>query len=173
MFLEMKLAFFLFLVFILVPVAEIATFIQVGSVIGVPMTLAGIVLTALIGAFLVRRQGFKVLADAQTSMQQNTLPVEQIIHGAFILLAGLLLITPGFITDLAGFILLIPPLRMPIAHAVWRWLKKNSEIHIVRSGPGPASGKATIIDEEAVEIDEEAGRISGPSSSSPWKNGSK
>ena len=169
------MAFFLFLVFIIVPIAEIATFIQVGSIIGLPLTLAGILFTALAGAVLVRQQGFKVLSDAQASIRQDELPVEQIIHGVFILIAGLLLITPGFITDMAGFLLLIPPFRLSFAYLIWKWISKNSEIHVMRAGRtrNNVHPDDDIIDVEAVEISESTVKITNGNDTSPWKSDKK
>ena len=124
----------LFSLFVLIPVLEIATFIQVGSVVGLPMTLLGILFTAVLGAFLVRQQGFKVLNDAKTNLANQKSPAEQMIHGVFILIAGLLLLTPGFLTDSIGFLFLIPPLRLAIASKVWTWMKANGSFTINGAG---------------------------------------
>ena len=150
----------LFGLFVIIPILEIATFIQVGSVIGLPMTLLGILLTAIIGAVLVRQQGFKVINDARENLEQQKSPVEQVIHGVFILIAGLLLLTPGFLTDMMGFLFLIPPLRLTIARKIWLWMKNNGAINI---NAGTMSGNTrsssyqrsdtTIIDGEVVEVD--------------------
>jgi len=150
----------LFALFVLIPILEIATFIQVGSVVGLPMTLLGILLTAIIGAVLVRQQGFKAINDARENMAQQKSPVEQVIHGAFILIAGLLLLTPGFLTDTIGFLFLIPPLRLSIARKVWSWMKDNQTIIIntqTTSGSYQTTGRenpdGSVIDGEAVEVD--------------------
>jgi len=161
----------LFGLFVIIPVLEIATFIQVGSVVGLPMTLLGILFTAVLGAFLVRQQGFKVLNDAKTNLANQKSPAEQMIHGVFILIAGLLLLTPGFLTDTIGFLFLIPPLRLFIASKVWTWLKTNGSftIHGADTMGGMDNvhenhdfhhrgfnenmrGNGEIIDGEAVEI---------------------
>lgn len=120
----------LFGLFVLIPILEIATFIQVGSVIGMPMTLVGILFTAVLGAFLVRQQGFKVLRAAQENLANQKSPAEQMIHGVFILIAGLLLLTPGFLTDTIGFLFLIPSLRLVIASKIWRWMKATGSFTI-------------------------------------------
>jgi len=155
----------LFALFVLIPILEIATFIQVGTVIGLPMTLLGILLTAIIGAILVRQQGFKVLNDARNNIAQEKSPVEQVIHGVFILIAGLLLLTPGFLTDSLGFLFLIPPLRLSIAMKVWSWIKDNGSFTMHTSGMTDRNrgsndenfgniNAGTIIDGEATEIKE-------------------
>ncbi len=161
----------LFALFVLIPILEIATFIQVGSVVGLPLTLLGILLTAVIGAVLVRQQGFKALNDARENMAQQKSPVEQVVHGAFILVAGLLLLTPGFLTDTLGFLFLIPPLRLSIANRVWAWIKENGSVNIhTQNMPGERSGKGpdrplggTVIEGSAVEIDETK------QSDTPWQ----
>jgi len=171
--LEIKLPLILLGLFVLIPIFEIATFIQVGSVIGLPLTLLGILITAVIGAVLVRAQGFKVWNDARTNLESNKSPVEQVIHGVFILIAGLLLLTPGFLTDAIGFIFLVPPLRLLIATKIWKWMKNNASIHVETAGQSnwePKQGKhgaGQTIDVEAIEIEVKDVR-SDPDS--PWKN---
>ena len=95
----------IFLMFILIPIIEISIFITVGSNIGILNTIAIILLTALVGIFLVRRRGISLLFNAQKNMSQGRMPTEEIKGGIFLLISGLLLITPGFFTDLIGFIL--------------------------------------------------------------------
>lgn len=166
----------LFALFVLIPILEIGTFIQVGSIVGLPLTLLGILLTAIIGAILVRQQGFKALNDARENMAQQKSPVEQVIHGVFILIAGLLLLTPGFLTDSIGFLFLIPPLRLSIAHRVWAWIKANGSVNIHTGDmPGNSPGNpyetspthnqvdGTVIEGEAVEV-KDTGK-----SDTPWQ----
>ena len=89
----------IFLVFIIIPIIEIAIFITIGSEIGVLNTIAIILITALVGIFLIRRQGINLLFSAQRNMSQGIMPTEEIKGGIFLLISGLLLITPGFFTD--------------------------------------------------------------------------
>jgi len=105
----------LFLVFLLVPLVEIYLLIKVGSIIGALPTVFMVVFTAVLGAFLLRLQGFATLARFQRSLAQGELPASTLIEGALLLLAGALLLTPGFFTDAVGFILLVPPLRRRFA----------------------------------------------------------
>ena len=160
----------LFALFVLIPILEIATFIQVGSVVGLPLTLLGILVTAVIGAVLVRKQGFKALNDARENLEQQKSPVVQVIHGAFILVAGLLLLTPGFLTDTIGFLFLIPPLRLSIAQKVWGWIKANGSINIqpnngFENRPSDMSGErgGIIIEGEVIESDET------DTANTPWR----
>lgn len=101
----------LFAAFVAVPLIEIGLFIQVGGVIGLWPTLAIVLVTALIGSNVVRHQGRGALQDLQQSFSTMRDPSEPLAHGAMILLAGALLVTPGFFTDSVGFALLFPKVR--------------------------------------------------------------
>ena len=101
----------LFLIFVGVPILEIARFIQVGDVIGLWPTLAIVILTALAGTVLMRLQGLHALSRLKQSLATGGDPVGPIAHGALILVAGVLLLTPGFFTDAVGLSLLVPPVR--------------------------------------------------------------
>lgn len=107
---------FFFALFILVPLAELYVLIEVGSGIGGLATIALCLLTAAIGGLLIRWQGMSTLLDAQKRMAQGEIPAEHGFHGVMIALSGILLFTPGFITDSVGFLLLIPPVRTLIIH---------------------------------------------------------
>jgi len=163
----------LFLLFVVIPALEIAAFIEIGSLIGVLPTLAGIVVTAVVGAWVVRYQGLKVLSEAQTALQNHTVPVEPVLHGVFILIAGVLLMTPGYVTDTLGALLLVPPLRLFVARRIWNWLKNRADVTVVSRETTSTStyrydpaGKT--IDVEAVEVTEEEHKQQRPNSSSPW-----
>lgn len=101
----------LLILFILIPIIEIGLFIQVGGIIGLWPTLAIVVLTAMIGTSMLRNQGISTMARLQSKLQTGESPVDPMVHGALILVSGVLLLTPGFFTDGVGFILLIPPVR--------------------------------------------------------------
>ncbi len=103
----------LFAVFFLaVPIFEIYLFLQVGEQLGVGWTLLLIVLTAVIGVWLLRVQGLSTLKRAQQKLQSNELPAHEMLEGLGLLVAGALLLTPGFFTDSIGFLLLFPPTRV-------------------------------------------------------------
>ena len=102
---------YLFLAFLLVPIIEIALFIQVGGLIGLWPTLLIVVLTAMLGTSLVRNQGLMTLGKLQQSFERLENPSEPLAHGAMILISGALLLTPGFFTDAVGFALLVPGIR--------------------------------------------------------------
>ena len=105
---------FLLLLFFLVPLIEIYLLIEIGGVIGVGWTIFFVVFTAVLGAFLVRAQGFSTINRIRTQMNQGQLPAIELIEGLFLLIAGALLLTPGFFTDAIGFVCLTPPLRRAI-----------------------------------------------------------
>lgn len=110
------------LVFFAAPLIELYLLIEIGSVIGALPTILLAVFTAVLGGALVRMQGFAVLFRAQSQMANEEVPALELLEGAMLLLVGLSLLLPGFITDVVGFILLIPPLRRAL---VVRWLKSR------------------------------------------------
>ncbi|GKY86443.1 FxsA family protein [Sinisalibacter aestuarii] len=101
----------LLLLFIAIPLIEIALFIQVGGAIGLGWTLAIVLGTAVLGSWMVRRQGAMALDSLRRSFSALNDPTEPLAHGAMILFSGALLLTPGFFTDALGFALLLPPVR--------------------------------------------------------------
>ena len=105
----------IFLIFIIIPILEITIFITVGSNIGVLNTIAIILITALVGIFLVRRRGLSLLFNARQNMSEGMMPTEEIKGGIFLLISGLLLITPGFFTDSVGFDVFLKPIQDFIA----------------------------------------------------------
>ncbi len=101
----------IFLAFILIPIIEISIFISIGSKIGVLNTIGIILITALVGIYFVRRQGLNLLFNAQKNLSQGVMPTEEIKGGIFLLVSGLLLITPGFFTDCIGFAMFLKPIQ--------------------------------------------------------------
>ena len=102
----------LFVVFLLVPLIEIWLLIQVGSVIGAGWTIFLVVLTAVLGATLVRAQGLSTYGRIQATLARGQMPALEMLEGLALFLAGALLLTPGFFTDAVGFLLLFPPTRI-------------------------------------------------------------
>jgi UPF0716 protein FxsA len=103
------------ILFLVVPIIEIYLLIKVGSVIGAGWTILLVVLTAVIGVWLLRIQGLSTLTRAQRRLQENELPAREILEGMALVVAGALLLTPGFFTDTIGFLLLFPPTRIWLA----------------------------------------------------------
>jgi UPF0716 protein FxsA len=108
----MSLFHWLFLIFLSVPLAEIYVLLEMGSIIGALPTVGAVVLTAVIGAGLVRVQGFSTVMRIRASLERGELPAIALLEGAFLLVAGALLLTPGFLTDALGFAFLYRPLRL-------------------------------------------------------------
>ncbi|MFD1795089.1 FxsA family protein [Paracoccus aurantiacus] len=120
----------LFLLFIIVPIIEIALFIQVGGLIGLWPTIALVLLSAVIGTVLIRSQGARALNEIQQSFRTLSDPTRPLAHGAMILLAGLLLLTPGFFTDTIGLLLLVPAVRD------WVMRRAGRHVKVSRGGFG-------------------------------------
>ena len=114
----MKFFQMLFLVLLIIPFAEIYLLLQVGSIIGAFWTIFLVMSTAASGAWLLRQQGFSTFQRFQENLTLGVIPAYEIIEGPIILLGGLLLITPGFITDILGLACLISPLRKKIAQYI-------------------------------------------------------
>ena len=103
--------FRLFLLFVGLPLVELALLVQLGRWLGLLPTLALVFLTGAAGAALARRQGFRVWLDIQNEMREGRMPVAGMLDGLMILIGGILLLTPGLLTDLLGLSLLLPPTR--------------------------------------------------------------
>ncbi|MBL1262528.1 FxsA family protein [Methylomicrobium sp. RS1] len=114
----MKIFQLLFLFFLAIPFAEIYLLLTVGGLIGAFPTIALVVFTAVLGAWLLRQQGFQTLRRFQESLAQGNIPTYEIIEGPILLVGAALLLTPGFITDLLGMICLIPSLRRKVAQYI-------------------------------------------------------
>lgn len=117
--------FYLFLLFSVVPVVEIAILIKIGSYIGVTNTIIIVVATAVVGAILVKIEGISVMFKIRSKFTQGVLPGAELIEGAMILVAGALLLTPGFTTDLLGFLLVFPISRKFIRKMLIRFIEKR------------------------------------------------
>ncbi len=173
------------LTFLCIPIAEIAIFIKAGQVIGLGWTLAVVVLTAVAGTALLRRQGLKVLAQTQEKLNRGELPVGEMFDGLCILAAGALLLTPGFITDAIGLALFIPPVRRVIGtFFLLRMMKSpNTRVWVNgeevaaggpgRGGNGSAGRGGPIIDADYTDVtgqddDGAPPRRIGPGGS-PWQ----
>jgi UPF0716 protein FxsA len=167
--------------FIVVPLAEIAVLIQVGGWLGLGPTLALIILTAVVGAWMLRRQGLAVLRRAQQQMQQGAMPIAEVFEGFCLVIAGALLLTPGFLTDTVGALLLLPPVRAFLYRRVRGRLEEQVQAG-AGGGPGghdqPPQGGARkdgprpertppVIDAEFEEV--EPGDMPEPRGS--WKRG--
>ena len=127
---------FLFALFILIPLLEIYLLIQVGSAIGALSTVVLVVFTAMLGALLLRHQGLYTYARVQQATARGELPTLAMLEGVVLLIAGAMLLTPGFFTDALGFLALIPPLRRAL---ILKVLERG--VFVGPRPPGPGSSQ--------------------------------
>lgn len=121
------------LLFIIVPVAEVVLYVKLGQYIGLWLTLLLIFGTGIAGAFLARTQGFQVIRRVRSELNQGRIPGNEMVDGLLVLAGGLLLLTPGLITDIAGIFMLLPPSRKIIREFLKRKIRKwidNGRINI-------------------------------------------
>ena len=164
------MGYILFLFFVGVPIVEISVFIAVGDHIGLWPTLAAILITAAIGASLLRAQGLAALFRAQEHLNQRQFPMAEIFDGLCLLVAGAFLLTPGFVTDAVGFLLFVPPLRRWIGRGVGAMLVSRGSVHVSDGKPGgdregAPGGSGPIIDGDFDELDPHVKKL-GPTNSS-------
>ena len=161
----MPVLLLLLLLFVGIPTLEIAAYIEIGGRIGVLAAIAVTFLTAALGVALVRQQGFAAYAELQQAMREGRPPVKEMIGGALLLLAGVLLLIPGFVTDAAGFLLLVPPLRRALAGLIARRLTARAEVRYTYRT------RDTVIEGEIVEDDETppAPRRLPGDDTTPWR----
>lgn len=146
---ELRLSF-LPLILLALPLVEIAVFVAVGSEIGVLATLGLVLATTILGAVLLRIQGLGAMAAIRASMEAREAPGRELVHGAMIMLAGLLLLLPGFVTDVLGLLLFVPPVR----EAAWSFLRKRIVVVDVAGGARrPGAGRRR--DGRTIDLDED------------------
>jgi UPF0716 protein FxsA len=143
----------LLLLFILVPIAELAVLIQVGQLIGVWWTIALLLADAVLGSLLWRSQGRAVWRRFNAAVSEGRVPHREVIDGVLVIFGGALLLTPGFITDIFGVLFLLPPTRALLR----RLLVRRASIRILggavpRSGPS-RNGRPHDVEGTAVDID--------------------
>ncbi len=123
------------LILVAVPIIEIALFIELGGWVGLWPTIALVIVTAILGGLLLRMQGFAAMQRLQASVAEGGDPRGPLAHGVMILIAGLLMLTPGFFTDAVGFALLLPPVRSGLI--AWLGPKLAARATFVGPGFGP------------------------------------
>ena len=146
----------LFLLFVGIPAAEIALFIVVGGEIGVWATIALVILTAMAGSALIRRQGLRTLTRAQETLARSELPIEEAFDGICLVAGGALLLTPGFFTDGIGLLLLLPPFRALIRRPILQRVTMRMAGQGFRASTSeqpPSGARGPIIDGEFHEVD--------------------
>jgi UPF0716 protein FxsA len=118
----------LFVLFIIIPIIEISVLMQVGELLGLWPTIGIVILSAWIGAKYVRQQGLATLHSVQSKMAEGEMPSSEIVTGVMLLIAGVLLVTPGFVTDIFGLSLLVPSVREMIAASVQKHINVNAHV---------------------------------------------
>lgn len=163
----MRLSLIPILVF-LMPLAEIAGFVIVGKMVGVWATLALVILSAVLGAALLRIQGIGILQRISAESRNGGDPGREMVHGAMIVVAAFLLMLPGFISDIIGLLLFIPAVR----DVAWRFLSKRiiilgSSRAFKRPGPGPRTqprDTGHVVDLDEADFHRQGNR------NSPWSD---
>ncbi|MEX0346294.1 MAG: FxsA family protein [Rhizobiaceae bacterium] len=153
------------LLLLAIPLMEIAAFIVIGGQIGVLATLVMVFVTAVIGSILLRIQGFGLINKIRRETDQGRVPGRELVHGVMILIAGVLLLTPGFVTDTLGFLLFVPAIR----DIGWNFVKDRI---VVAAGPGMGSqggfGGPRHPGGKTIDLDEDDFTSSG-NPDSPWR----
>lgn len=153
----------LLLVLVAVPLIEISLLIKAGQLLGVWPTLGLVIGTAILGSTVLRWQGLGVLQRASDALDSGRPPIEPVVDGVFLLLAGAFLISPGLLTDLLGLVLLIPPVRRGIARWAFARFLTSGDVHVeifsrrTRPGSPPRStpsGDGSVIEGEFERLDE-------------------
>ena len=159
------------LLFIGVPIIELALLIELGRNIGFWWTIAIVILTAIVGTAVLQRQGLQTFARINQELNSGKPPIMPVVEGMFLLIAGTFLLTPGILTDSFGFLLLIPPIRHFIAKWCLKRFVSSASVHVHMSGmgqqeppqnnPNPGTGPSQasksggpVIDGDFVRVDE-------------------
>ncbi len=148
----------LFLLFTVVPLVELYLLIGIGRVLGPGPTIALVLLTGALGAWFARLEGARVIRRWQEAMARQQLPKDGVIDGFLIFIGGVMLITPGILTDIAGLSMVMPFTRRLIAKAVRRWFEQQiatGRVQVYAPGynGGPAAGPGVIdVEGEVVEV---------------------
>lgn len=141
------------LIFVALPIAEIAVLVKLGGGVGWPLTLGLVFGTGLAGAAVARMQGWRSALRIRRQMAAGELPAAEVFDGLLIGAAGLLLLLPGAITDVLGLALLVPPVRKFVRRAAMSWVRRRFEVQVIASSPPPGDEiiDARVIDARIVE----------------------
>lgn len=125
-----------FISLLLLPIIELIIFLLAGNLIGIPETLFVVIGTGILGAILLKKQGLKAVHNVQVQLNQGIMPGDAILDSFFVLIGGLLLLFPGFLTDIVGAIMLIPPTRrivkLLLMRGIQRKLQKKNRVTIIQ-----------------------------------------
>ena len=152
----------LLLIFIGVPLIELYLFLLIGGKIGIIPTVATVIITGFLGAWLTKQQGIKTLARYQQTLSEGRLPHTEVIEGIMILAAGAVLLTPGFLTDFIGFSLLIPPVRAWVRERLTNYLKDRIQVAGTAATAADRSSAVSGVIEIEAEVVEERPKTPEP-----------
>jgi len=139
----------LFLLFTLVPLVELSLLFWIAQHTGWVFTLGLVIVTGVVGAWLARREGLRCWLEVQRQLAQGQVPAEPLLEGLMILLAGAVLITPGVLTDIVGFTLLVPPIRRRVRSYLAARYKAQIAVHSV----GGSGGEGSRVDENVIDAE--------------------
>jgi UPF0716 protein FxsA len=140
------------LLVILVPVAELIVMFEVADAFGWLETLSVLVLISVAGAWLVRRQGLSMLMRIQRELSEGTVPTKSVVDGLLLLVAGVLMLTPGFVTDAAGLLLLFPPTRIALRSVLIRRYRSRLDVHKSATARGRGWTRI-VVDDDVIDAD--------------------
>jgi UPF0716 protein FxsA len=144
--------FYLFFLFIILPIVEIVVLIQIGVASRWWVPIAIVVAAGIVGAALARREGWKALERIREDVRSGQMPADSLIDGFLVLLAGILFVLPGLLTDVVGIVLLFPPSRLLVKRGVAAWFKRNVDVHVgrIKGGYWPNSGGPTAQEHDKI-----------------------
>src|SRR6476620_1643147 len=144
--------FYLFLLLIVLPIVEIVLLVQIGLATEWWVPIAIVIVTGVVGTALARREGWKVLERMREDVRTGQMPADSLIDGFLVLLAGVLFVLPGVLTDVVGIVLLFPPSRSLVKRGVAAWFKRNVELHVGRIGGNywPNSGSPSAVEHDKI-----------------------
>ena len=143
----------LFLLFTLVPVLELYLLIAVGGAIGAPATIGLVLATGLLGAVLAKREGMRVLRAWQEAMARGQIPEEGLASSLLVLVGGVLLVTPGVLTDVVGLALLAPPTRRALARRLQRRAARHFQVTTLGGSIGPSFEGFSREPEDVIDVE--------------------
>lgn len=155
----------LFVLFIVVPLLELVVIAQVGGVIGFWPTILLLVADSLAGAYLVRREGRRAWDAFRAALSEMRWPGDEVAQGALVLVGGALLLTPGFVTDVAGLVMVLPPTRAGLSGVLRRRLapaQVRTFQDVRRRAPGRGPGTGPVMDVEVVSVERDEPPRVGP-----------
>ncbi len=143
------------LLFLIVPVVELWVMIQVGGLVGAFPTVALLVAVSLFGVWLVKHEGLGVWRRLNAELQRGEVPTDSVVDGVLLLVAGVLMVVPGFVTAAVGLLLLLPPVRAVARHALVRRARHRITVSVGGFGPGVRTdlwGGNGVVDAEVIDV---------------------